>query len=199
MDAVSTAFGLSGAAGLNAWIPLFATGLLDRTCAIDVAKPYDKLGSTGVLIALAVLMLLDLVGDKLPVIDSVLHAVGSVVHPVSGAILFAGQAGLKDVPDVVSLGAGALIAGALHATRATARPMVTGSTAGIGNPVVSLVEDLGSVGLVVAAVVIPILALLLVVAALVGVVLVFRSARRTMRRRALADPPDPGRSRWGSR
>jgi hypothetical protein len=182
MDAVSTAFGLSGAAGLNAWIPLFATGLLERTGAIDVAEPYDKLGATGVLIALAVLMLLDIVGDKVPVIDSVLHAVGSVVHPVSGAILFAAEAGLKDVPDVVSLAAGALIAGSLHATRATARPVVTGSTAGVGNPVVSLVEDLGSVGLVVLAVVIPILALLVVVAALVGVVFAFRAARRRLRR-----------------
>ncbi|HEY7620665.1 MAG TPA: DUF4126 domain-containing protein [Solirubrobacteraceae bacterium] len=183
MDAVSTAFGLSGAAGLNAWIPLFATGLLERTGAIDVAEPYDKLGSTGVLIVLAVLMLLDLIGDKLPVIDSVLHAGGAVVHPVSGAILFAGEAGLKDVPDVVSLASGAVIAGALHATRATARPVVTGSTAGIGNPVVSLVEDVGSVGLVVLAVIIPVLAFLLVVAALVGVVLVFRSARRRMQTR----------------
>jgi hypothetical protein len=199
MDAISTAFGLSGAAGLNAWIPLFATGLLGRTGAIDVASPYDKLGSTGALIALAVLMVLDLIGDKVPVIDSALHAVGSVVHPVSGAILFAGEAGLKDVPDIVSLGSGALIAGTLHATRATARPMVTGSTAGVGNPLVSLVEDIGSVGLVVLAVVIPILALLLVVAALVGVVFVFRSARRTMRRRAPEDRPDRGRSRSGSR
>jgi uncharacterized protein DUF4126 len=87
MDAVSTAFGLSGAAGLNAWIPLFATGLLDRTGAIDVAAPYDKLSSTWVLIVLAVLMVLDIVGDKVPVIDSIPHGAGAVVHPVAGALV----------------------------------------------------------------------------------------------------------------
>jgi Domain of unknown function (DUF4126) len=183
MDAVSTAFGLSGAAGLNAWIPLFATGLLDRTGAIDVAAPYDELSSTWALIVLAVLMVLDIVGDKVPVIDSVLHAAGSVVHPVAGAILFAGQAGLDDVPTAVSLASGALIAGSLHATRATARPVVTGTTAGVGNPVVSLVEDIGSIGLVILAVVLPILALLLVAGALVGVVVMFRRVRRGVQAR----------------
>src|SRR5512132_1389231 len=137
MDAISTAFGLSGAAGLNAWIPLFATGLLERTGAIDVAKPYDKLGSTVVLVVLGALLL----ADMIPVVDSVLHAIGTVVHPLAGAVVFAGQAGLQDVPDVVALAAGALVAGSLHATRATARPVVTGSTAGIGNPIVSLIED----------------------------------------------------------
>ncbi len=183
MDAVSTAFGLSGAAGLNAWIPLFATGLLDRTGAIDIAAPYDKLSSTWVLIVLAALMVLDIIGDKVPVIDSVLHAAGTVVHPVAGAILFAGQAGLDNVPTAVSLASGALIAGTLHATRATARPVVTGTTAGVGNPVVSLVEDIGSIGLVIVAVVLPILALLLVAGALVGVVVAFRRVRRGVQAR----------------
>jgi Domain of unknown function (DUF4126) len=191
MDAISTAFGLSGAAGLNAWIPLFATGLLERTGAIDVAHPYDKLGSTAVLIVLGVLMVGDLVGDKIPVVDSLLHAAGTVVHPVAGAILFAGEAGLKDVPDIVSLASGALVAGSLHAGRASARPVVTGSTAGMGNPVVSLVEDAASIALVVLAVVVPILALLIVAAALVGVVLAYRAARTRLRAgRTRAEPPN---------
>jgi Domain of unknown function (DUF4126) len=191
MDAISTAFGLSGAAGLNAWIPLFATGLLERTGAIDVAHPYDKLGSTAVLIVLGVLMLVDLVGDKIPVVDSVLHAAGTVVHPGAGAILFAGEAGLKDVPDIVSLASGALISGSLHATRASARPVVIGSTAGMGNPVVPLVEDAASIALVVLAVVVPILALLIVAAALVGVVLAYRAARTRLRAsRTCAAPPN---------
>ena len=43
---ILAAFGLSGAAGLNAWIPLFVTALLGRTGAIDLAAPYDGLEST---------------------------------------------------------------------------------------------------------------------------------------------------------
>ena len=51
---------------------------------------YDVLATTPGLIVLGVLFVLDFVGDKVPAIDRLLHAVGSVVHPASGAIVFAG-------------------------------------------------------------------------------------------------------------
>lgn len=36
------AFGLSGAAGLNAWIPLLAAGLLDRAGQLQLAEPLRR-------------------------------------------------------------------------------------------------------------------------------------------------------------
>ena len=48
-----TALGLATAAGLNAWIPLLATGLLARyTGLIDLDDTWDVLEQTPVLIAL---------------------------------------------------------------------------------------------------------------------------------------------------
>lgn len=37
------------------------------------------------------LFVLDLIGDKIPALDSVLHLIGLVIAPASGALLFAAQ------------------------------------------------------------------------------------------------------------
>jgi hypothetical protein len=180
------AFGLSGAAGLNAWIPLLAVGLLSRAGQLELADGYDWLASTPGLSVLGVLFALDFVGDKVPAVDSLLHAVGTIVHPAAGAIVFAGPTEIPtDVPSIVLFALGASVAGSLHATRATIRPVSTTLTAGAGNPLLSLGEDIGSAVLSVVAVFAPILGAvgLLVLAA--GVVLWWRRIRRSRRRRGL--------------
>jgi Domain of unknown function (DUF4126) len=174
------AFGLSGAAGLNAWLPLFASALLDRLDVVELAAPFDQLSSTTGLVLLAVLTAADFVGDKIPLVDHVLHLLGTVVAPVSGAILFTGQTGLEtDLPTLAAVVLGAVTAGTIHAGRSTVRPVSTAATGGVGNPVLSLGEDAGSLLLVVIAFVLPLLALLLVIALAVG----FFSLRRRVPRR----------------
>ena len=49
---VFAAFGLSGAAGLNAWLPLLASAMLQRLDVVELATPFDELSSTGWLVAL---------------------------------------------------------------------------------------------------------------------------------------------------
>jgi hypothetical protein len=172
-------FGLSGAAGLNAWIPLLAAGLLDRAGQLQLAEPYDVLATTPGLIVVGVLFALDFVGDKVPALDHVLHAVGSIVHPASGAVLFAGSAETPtDVPSIVLFALGASVAGSLHATRATIRPASTTLTAGAGNPVLSFGEDVSSAVLSVLAVLAPLAGLLILIAIAVVAVLWWRRIRR---------------------
>jgi hypothetical protein len=182
---VLAAFGLSGAAGLNAWIPLLAAGLLDRAGQLHLAAPYDALATTPGLIVLGVFFVLDFVGDKVPAVDSLLHAAGSVVHPASGAILFAGSSQTPtDIPSIVLFALGAVTAGSLHATRATIRPASTTLTAGAGNPVLSFTEDVSSAVLSVLAVFAPIVGVLLLLVVVAVAVLWWR--RVTRRRRARA-------------
>ncbi len=183
---VLAAFSLSGAAGLNAWIPLLAAGLLDRAGQLQLAEPYDALATTPGLIVLGVFFVLDFFGDKVPAVDHVLHAIGSVVHPASGAILFAGPTETPtDVPSIVLFALGALTAGSLHATRATIRPASTTLTAGAGNPVLSFAEDVTSAVLSVVAVFAPILGVLLLLVVAAVAVLWWRRIRRARARRAL--------------
>jgi hypothetical protein len=183
---VLAAFGLSGAAGLNAWIPLLAAGLLDRAGQLQLAEPYDVIATTPGLIVLGALFALDFVGDKVPAIDHVLHAIGTVVHPASGAIVFAAPTEAPtDVPSIVLFALGATVAGSLHATRATIRPASTTLTAGAGNPLLSLGEDLSSAVLSVVAVLAPLLGVLMLMVVAVTAVLWWRRIRRARARRGL--------------
>ena len=180
------AFGLSGAAGLNAWIPLLAVSLLSRAGQLELADGYDWLESTPALIVLGAAFVLDFVGDKVPAIDSLLHAAGTIVHPAAGAIVFAGPTEVPtDVPSIVLFALGAGVAGSLHATRAAVRPVSTTMTAGAGNPALSLGEDIVSAVLSVVAVFAPILGAICLLAVAVVAVLWWRRIRRSRRRRGL--------------
>ena len=182
VGSVLAAFGLSGAAGLNAWLPLLAGAVAFRAGIVDLGPPFEDLSTTTGLIVLAALTVADFVGDKIPVVDHILHSLGAVVHPAAGAVLFTGQTGLEtDIPQVVSILAGARVAGSVHAARAAVRPAATVGTAGIGNPALSLAEDTASAVLTVLAFALPVLAAALVVALLAGLVVAWQRLRPARR------------------
>ena len=172
---ILTGLGLSGAAGLNAWLPAFAGALLTRLGVVDLGEPFDELSKTPALIVLGVLTAADFVGDKIPAVDHVLHSAGTVIAPVSGTVLFTGE---TDASVLLSLIAGGSTAGAVHLARSALRPVSTVTTAGVGNPVLSLLEDAGSALLTLFAFVVPVLAVLAVVAVLVVGLVLWRRRRR---------------------
>jgi hypothetical protein len=178
IGSVLAAFGLSGAAGLNPWLPLFLSALLHRLDVVELGAPFDDLSSTGWLAALGILMGLDFVGDKVPLVDHALHAVGTIIAPASGAALFTGQTGLEtDLPTIVAIVLGAVTAETIHLGRASARPASTATTGGLGNPVLSFLEDLGAVLLTAVAFLVPLLAVLLLAALALAIVAGWRNFR----------------------
>jgi hypothetical protein len=183
LSSILSAFGLSTAAGLNAYIPLLTVGLVARyTDLIHLQAPYDLLANPYVLLIIAVLALIDFVGDKIPAIDSALHAVGLVVSPVAGAILFlATNSTTGSVSPVLAAICGLILAGSAHTARATARPLATATTGGVANPVISIFEDSAALVLSALAVVLPFVAFVLV---LLFAVLMVLLLRRVLRRRA---------------
>jgi hypothetical protein len=173
-----TAFGLSTAAGLNAYIPLLTVGLLDRyTDLIQLSSPWDKLGDPLVLGILGVVGLADFVGDKVPIVDHVLHLIGTVVAPVVGGVLALASATAFDLSPglVVPLGVAAALA--TQVGRTAARPVSTVTTGGGGNPVLSLAEDGVSGALSITALVWPVVTAILAVIVLVVVFLLWRRWR----------------------
>ncbi len=184
VTAVITGLGLAGAAGLNAYVPLLVVGLLGRFGVLQLSAPYDSLSDTPVLAVLGVLFAIEFLADKVPGVDSVNDVVQTVVRPAAGAVLMAGSLGIgTDLPPWVGVVAGIITAGGIHATKAAARPVVNVSTAGVGGPVVSLVED----GVSLVASLLAVLAPLLLVVFVVGLVWwVRRSWLRRREARALA-------------
>ncbi|MCB0077095.1 MAG: DUF4126 domain-containing protein [Anaerolineales bacterium] len=141
--ALFTAFGLSSSAGLNAYIPLLITGLVARyTDLLTLNGPFATLENPWVLGTLAVLLLIEMTVDKIPALDSLNDVIHTVIRPAAGAILFAANSGAVGGMDpAFAMVLGLLTAGSVHATKAVARPVVTASTAGLGNSVVSAGED----------------------------------------------------------
>jgi hypothetical protein len=162
---VFSAFGLSSAAGLNAYVPLLVVALLARfTDLITLSPPWDTLESWWVIGVLAVLLLVEVVADKVPAVDTANDTIQTFIRPAAGALLFAASLGtVSDVSPVLWMICGLLVAGGVHATKATARPVITATSAGMLNPVVSTAEDVVALVVSVLAVVAPVVGIVLLI------------------------------------
>ncbi len=177
--ALATGLGLSTAAGLNAFLPLLTIGILARFGLIELAAPFGLLTHPLVLLTVAALAVFDFVGDKLPAVDSALHAFGVIIAPIAGAILaLAAQGDVASIHPALVMIAGVVAAGGTHLARSAVRPVVTTATAGTGNPVISLVEDGVALALSVLAILAPALAIILMIIVVVVFFRVFRRAAR---------------------
>ncbi|MFG1676810.1 DUF4126 domain-containing protein [Micromonospora sp. NPDC049282] len=195
---VLTGSGLAASAGLNAYIPLMLMGLLARyTNLIELPSSWQWLGNGWVLLILAVLLAVEVVADKVPVVDHVNDMVQTVVRPTAGGLAFGAGSGSETVtvsdPDTffsthqwVPVVVGVLIALGVHLLKAAARPIVNATTAGFGAPVASTAEDATSVIMSVVAILLPVLVLVFAVGLVAFVVWLFRRRRDRRRERAAA-------------
>jgi hypothetical protein len=182
---IFSAFGLSASAGLNAYIPLLVVGLLARyTSAIKLTPPWDTLAEPWVLLVLAVLLLIEILADKIPAVNHVNDVLQTLVRPVAGAIVFAASSHIiSDIHPILAMICGLFVAGAVHGVKALAvRPAVTATTGGTANPIVSTAEDILATVLSIIAVLIPIvLGALICVAAALAIWLIWRRINREAR------------------
>lgn len=192
MEQLLTGLGLSTAAGLNAYIPMLMLGALARfTDVINLPPGWSWMENGWVLTILVALLVVEVVADKVPALDSVNDAVQTFVRPASGGIVFgsgtaAQTAAVSDpgqwaqsggwIPVVI----GVVIALVVSLTKSAVRPAANVATAGVAAPMLSTLEDVTSVGLVFAALLIPVLVLVAMVAlAWAG----WRLSRRLKRKR----------------
>ena len=159
---IFTAFGLSASAGLNAYIPLLVVGVIAHYApnTLILASPFDLLANPWILILLGVLVIIEMVADKVPAVNHINDLIQTIIRPVAGAIAFAASANvITDVNPVLALACGLLVAGSVHTVKAAAvRPAVTATTGGAGNIPVSIAEDVIATVTSILAVLIPIIA-----------------------------------------
>jgi hypothetical protein len=141
---VFTSFGLSTSAGLNAYLPLLIVALVARfTGWIELNEPFGVMTSWWIIGVLIVLLTIEVLADKIPLVDTINDVIQTFVRPVAGAILFAANANaIADVHPILAMACGLLLAGTVHAVKTTARPLVTATSGGTANPAVSTAEDL---------------------------------------------------------
>ena len=182
---ISTAFGLSSSAGLNAYLPLLVVALAARyTNLIQLNEPWSVMTSGWIIAALVVLLLIEMTVDKIPAVDTLNDGLQTIGRPVAGAILFAASSGVVgDLHPVAAFIAGLLLAGTVHTAKTIVRPAVTATTAGTGNWLVSILEDMLALITAILAILLPIFIALSIIFVLL---MVFWLRRRFNRRSGMA-------------
>lgn len=200
MLAALTGAGLSAAAGLNAFIPFLLVGMLDRfTALIDLPPGLDWISSWWAIGVAMLLLVADVVLDKVPGVDHVSDVIQTGVRPLMGGVVFAAASGAdqieqsewwRDNPWVGAV-AGIAVAGTVHAGKALSRPVVNAGSLGVATPFVSAAEDASSAVVSIIAILVPIL--VVVVLVLIGYALyrVFQFRRSWVRRWEARLGPQP--------
>jgi hypothetical protein len=157
---IMSAFGLSASAGLNAYIPLLVVGVIAHyTNWIKLSSPYDLLANPWILILVSVLLIIEMLADKIPAVNHINDIIQTVFRPAAGAIVFAASAhAVTGIHPLLALACGLLVAGSVHTVKAAAvRPAITATTGGAGNVPVSIAEDVIATVLSILSIIIPIL------------------------------------------
>lgn len=143
IDTLLTGIGLSTMSGLNAYLPLLILALADRIgSTVDLESPYDRISSPGGLILILLVLPLELVGDKIPRFDHYNDVLHTALRPFAGAFCFMAIASQHDDLNVwLAAVLGVSLSAGMHAWKMRSRIAITTATSGLGNPLVSLLED----------------------------------------------------------
>lgn len=169
---------LAAATGLRAFLPLCLVAWSARLGWFTPHPSLEWIGSTPALVAFTAAVVIEVLADKIPAVDSVVDAVESVIKPVLAVAVMAAPLVELDplYAAVVGIVGGAPLATAIHLVKAKGRILANLVTAGLAAPVLSVLEDALSVLLVVLAIVLPLIGLV----ALVLVILWIAARRRRL-------------------
>jgi len=182
------AFALTTTAGLRGFLALLVASLAAHAGWIHLNAPYAWLGSDGANIVLAIFAVLEIVADKIPVVDNALHLLYFIVRPAAAAVLVGGTVHAPNQGDLIALMVvGALNAFVVHGASAAARAASTTSTFGTANSAMSVGEDIVALGGGALAIAAPLLAGALALAFLIALLFFVRRISVRARRFASED------------
>jgi hypothetical protein len=166
MELLPLAFTSGWTSGINAYATVLILGLLGRFAGIEEIP--DGLQRTDVLVAAAVLTVIEFVADKIPYVDSIWDGVSTVVRPVAGAAIGALLAGGNaDLVTLTLASVGGVTALVSHLVKAGLRLAINTSPEPASNIGASLVGDVTVAGVTALAVLNPVAAAVLVAILLV--------------------------------
>jgi hypothetical protein len=171
--------------GFNLYATVLTLGLLQRFRLVHLPGDLEVLSQWWVIGAAAVLYLVEFLADKIPLVDSVWDAVHTFIRVPAGAVLAASAvAHFNPVVRVAALLAGGTLALGSHGTKASVRLAANTSPEPFSNILLSIVEDIFTIGLAALAAFHPLVILAIVLAFVLLLVWLgpkaYRSIRRTL-------------------
>lgn len=190
MDALSAAaFGivLAACAGLRAFLPVFSASLAAWTLHVPLPDNLEWLARPETVLAFGIATFIEILGDKVPLVDHALDSIQLFTKP--GLAVLAATPFLYQLSPQYAIGIGIVLGAPLalgvHSAKATARVGSTAATGGIGNPILSVVEDVAAIGSIALAFLAPVIALVLIAILLFVLVRFAIRIRKRTRRQAV--------------
>lgn len=153
---VALGISLSACAGLRAFLPMLIIGVLAKLGYLQVGASFQWMAGTPALIIFGTATVLEIAADKVAVLDNFLDSIGTFIKPIAGTVLFSTVILKFDPLIAVTLGliVGGTVSELVHQKKAIVRAGSTIATAGMGNSILSTIEDAAAIigtGLAVAA------------------------------------------------
>jgi hypothetical protein len=184
---LGTAIASAWSAGISVYGVAALLGIAGRQGWTDSA---DFLQHWWVIAIALALWLVELIVDKIPVVDSVWDSVHTVIRPLGGALVLSGVDD-SSVGELALAASGGLLALSAHAAKASVRALVNLSPEPFSNAIVSVTED-GLVATLMAVAfanpeVALVITILLVLASIAVTIVALRLVRGALRK--LSPPP----------
>jgi hypothetical protein len=182
IEAILWGVALAATAGLRVFMPFLFLGGMARYANTPTPDMLAWTTTDAGFFLLLTATLLEVLSDKIPLVDHALDSVATLIKPVAGFVLPAAL--LYDSSPMAAWTAGAIVGAPLalgvHATKAGTRAVSSATTIGTANPIISTIEDALAVVILVLTALAPLIAAILV---LLLVFFVVRSIRALIRRR----------------
>jgi hypothetical protein len=176
------AYALTTTAGVRALLALTAVAVATHFALIHPPQGFAWLGSVAVMWTLGALAIVEMLADKVPLLDHALHFLQIALKPAAAAIIVGGAVHAPSHAALIGLMVlGGLNALGVHAGIATLRGASTIATGGVANPAVSVAEDAGSIGALFLTFIAPLVGAILAVVFTIGLAIMIRTAYRKLR------------------
>ena len=180
---------LSAACGFRAFLPLLAVSIAAHFFGFKVNADFAWIGSWASIVSLATATIVEIVAYYLPFVDNLLNLINVPLAFVAGAVVMSGV--LPDVHPYLKWSIAGLLgssaAGLTQLVTMIIRGASTATTAGAGNNVVSLLENVCAVIFSIGAILLPLLAIVFVAVVLyiLGCLVKRMTMKRTVAKRLL--------------
>jgi len=174
--------GLAAACGFRVFIPLLGMSIATMSGHLQPSAGFEWVGTWPALIAFATATTLEVGGYYVPWIDNLLDTAATPAAMIAGTLVTLSLVG--DLSPmlrwVVAAIAGGGVSGVVQTGTVAIRAASLGTTAGLGNPVVSTIEWTASAAMTLLALILPIVSLvavLLIVGLLVRAIWLSRNPK----------------------
>lgn len=184
--AVFIGIGLSISAGFRVFTPMLLASIAAKFGWLPLAAGFEWLGSTPALIALALATLLEVISYYVPAFDNFMRGLSAPLAAIAGTLMTVSVIGVEDsaflswgLAFVTGGGAATLTSLTNTAVRGTS----TVTTAGLANPLVSIIEDISAVVLPIVSIIFPLVVIVMLIIVMILFVKFFNKIKNIRQHR----------------